>query len=102
MQTQRILAVIHAIEAIKRKPPELATITFFGAHDYWHFRAVIDARTCDVCERLDRRTFDGIHTREDFPYLEIEDENTIKANVHPNCRCYLFRVITRRETVTHR
>jgi len=52
----------------------------------------MDNRTCPACNEMDRvGKFIGLHLRRYFPYLEIVDVDTIKANVHPNCRCYLVR-----------
>jgi hypothetical protein len=28
-----------------------------------------------------------------FPWLKIVDDNEIKCNIHPNCQCYLKRVL---------
>jgi hypothetical protein len=41
---------------------------------------------------LDKTTFTGDELLAIFPYLEIGDENTILAWVHPHCRCILIRI----------
>lgn len=88
--SELIKAVVSAIiihEAQKRKPPDIA-ISFFGEHDLWFYNAVMDDKTCQACKELDEvGKFKGAHLRRYFPYLEIETDTRIKANVHPNCRC---------------
>lgn len=91
------------MEAVKRIKPEHRhepgpTATFFSELDVWLYVEVMDAKVCLVCRRNARWSdmyggFKGDHLRANFPYLEIVDVNTIKANVHPNCRCFLLRKI---------
>ena len=84
-----------ALGALKRRPePERPYLTYFSYEDVWLFQEVIDEKTCEECRRYaEHEEWHGNHLRANFPYLEIEDANTIKANVHPNCRCYLVRLI---------
>ena len=95
--TSRRLAVLGAViahqEANQRIPrPQRPGVTYFSVHDTWLFQAVMDNRTCDLCLHYEvANEWRGDQLRTEFPYLEIVDELTIKANVHPNCRCYLMR-----------
>ena len=96
-----LISAIGAVEAVlavekarQRKPAEYAHLTFFSDYDSWLYEAVADARVCPECrENEEIEMFPGSWLRTYFPYLEIEDENTISANCHPNCRCYLTRLI---------
>lgn len=72
------------------------TATFFSVHDVWLYQARSDTKVCPVCRENEiwsnlHGGFRGDHLRAHFPWLEIQDVNTIKANVHPNCRCLLVR-----------
>ena len=89
-----IIRVCIAVEATRRIPPELQGITFFADTDVWIYHEVSDDRLCDTCRKLAQvGYFMGDHLRIIFPYLFIQDENTIYCMVHPNCRCYLTRLI---------
>jgi len=80
-------------EAQKRVPDDLKSHSFFGSMDFWRYIPVFDNRLCPKCKALfEHHFFQGSHLRIVFPYLEIRDEDTINANVHPNCRCELWRV----------
>jgi len=66
--------------------------------DIWLFQEVVDERTCELCRRHAEHEdyhedYHGDRLRGLFPYLEIMDYGTIRANVHPNCRCYLVRLL---------
>jgi hypothetical protein len=76
-------------------PTELQGNRFFGQEDIWNFIPSWDAKQCDECGEyaLGIPFFSGAQIRSAFPYMEVEDENTIAANVHPNCRCKLYRVV---------
>lgn len=105
--SRQILEVIQAVEAVQKaqrriepehrhRPGE--TATFFSEHDIWLYVAVMDAKVCEACRRNEDWNdryggFRGTHLRAHFPFLEIIDVNTIAANVHPNCRCYLVRLL---------
>jgi len=92
----KIIDIVRAVtvvqEAIKRKPLGL-DISFFSQYDLWIYHAVLDDRLCLTCLDNEKtpRIF-GNELRAKFPYLEIIDENTINAKVHPNCRCLLTRI----------
>ena len=88
-----VVAVLAHEGALKRKAPGFEPITFFGHNDWWVYHAVADTKLCDKCAQFYREyMFSGLNLRATFPYLIIVDENTIVANVHPNCRCYLTRL----------
>lgn len=95
-QLTEVVAVAVAVdEAIQRKSPD-TVLTFFGKNDVWLYHAIADNRLCDACKELARKgKFVGTHLRAYFPYLEILNANTIKTNVHPNCRCLLHRIVRR-------
>ena len=86
------------VDALQRKPEEYKTQSFFGELDLWKYIPVYDEKLCDKCaEYAATQYFWGPELRKNFKYLEIVDENTIDANVHINCRCFLARVIAPRE-----
>jgi len=92
----KLVSIVRAVrEATKRIPkPQRSGVTYFSMWDTWLFQSVFDARRCDVCDAHEVvDVYYGDQLRRWFPYLEILDENTIQANVHPNCRCYLVRKI---------
>jgi hypothetical protein len=79
--------------AMKRIPDDLTGIPFFGKSDAWAYVAVMDDALCDECENFQEiGIFDGNALRSIFPYMLILDEDTIAVSVHPNCRCFLFRL----------
>jgi len=100
-ETADIIGVVEAVKAVQRIKLEHRhepgpTATFFSEHDVWLYVAVIDSKVCEACRENEKWSdihggFKGDHLRSHFPYLEIIDVNTIAANVHPNCRCYLTR-----------
>lgn len=83
-----------AVDRLKRKPEEYRFQTFFGEYDLWLYVPVYDEKLCEKCEaHAHTQVFRGTELESVFEYLEIEDEDKIYANVHPHCRCYLFRII---------
>ena len=90
-----VAEVVEAVEAVRRIPkPQRLGVTFYSEADTWHFQSVFDGRRCELCSHYERaETWRGDQLRLEFPYHEIHDESTIKANIHPNCRCYLVRRI---------
>jgi len=84
------VAVAAVIEARKRINFDTAK-TFYGANDRWHFIAIVDDRTCTHCMDKDGQEYTGSYLRSFLPYHVIDNEDTIRANVHPNCRCILLR-----------
>jgi len=98
--TKAIVAAIAVHEAKKRvpTPPDWPGVTFFSRLDVWLYDARLDSKTCDLCRAYeDIGIFYGHSIRGIFPYLEIQDMNTIAVNVHPNCRCYLTRLLAEPE-----
>jgi len=90
--TEVVQAVMAVQEAQKRIPPDIKK-TFFSRFDVWIYHAVLDNKLCDQCLAFEKQPrYFGSEIRSLFPYLEIQDENTIKANVHPHCRCFLTRL----------
>lgn len=95
--TSEILEIIEAVEQFERKwiPDDLKKpgTTFFSPYDYWVFIEHDDGKLCNRCYMISLMgLFLGSELRLMFPYLEIIDEDTIKANIHPNCRCILRRL----------
>lgn len=68
--------------------------TFFGHGDRWTFHSVLDDRICMICidKHYPSGLYMGSHLRQHFPELEILDNNRVKANLHPNCRCWIGRL----------
>lgn len=97
-----VVAVVQAVEGAKKRKdiPLRPGVTFFSIWDEWIFNARSDGIVCQQCANLDGQTFRGHHLRARFPYLKIQDENTItgldsddRGLVHPHCRCVLVRQI---------
>ena len=97
--TSSLLDVLDAVEAVQAveklwKPQVYRDdVTFFSSQDIWVFIPSWDAKQCDVCGEyaLGTPEYTGDKLRSIFPYLEIDDDATIHAMVHPNCRCILIR-----------
>jgi hypothetical protein len=82
------------VEAVKRINIDVpAAITFFSRNDEWIYTAVYDNVVCDDCLQYENETLTGDMLRSLFPFLEIQDLETIMVNAHPNCRCRLERVL---------
>lgn len=85
-------AVAAVLEAQKRLPSDVPkAITFFSRNDVWAYTAVMDNRVCPLCLQYEHKTLTGDMLRSLFPFLEIQDLETILPNIHPNCRCHLDR-----------
>ena len=98
-----MLKAVQAVQAVLDKkwipegefPP---STTFFSIMDRWQYNAIMDTRVCELCRQYeDFGEFNGAMLRTFFPYLEIVDVGLILAHVHPNCRCYLERVMEKEE-----
>ncbi len=95
-----VAAVAYVEQLLEQQTPFLIVpedyaghgVSYFSEHDWWYFQAITDDRTCFPCNTNDKTTFTGDELLDMFPYLEIGDENTILAWVHPNCRCILIRI----------
>ena len=94
MQRSLVVEVVKAVAAVKRKDDLYRNISFFGKYDFWRYIPVFDKKLCEECRaHWGTYYFKGNEIRATFPYLKIVDEDTIDVEVHPNCRCYLWRVI---------
>jgi hypothetical protein len=95
--SREILEVARAVEAVEAKQRVPAdtprAITFFSKNDEWIFTAVMDNDVCFDCRQYENKTFTGDMLRSLFPFLEIQDLETILPHVHPNCRCHLDRTL---------
>jgi len=90
---ETITAIIQVVEAVDRIPPEYEEHTFFSSQDLWKLESIYDKKLCNVCRILAQDPYYyGNHLRHYFPYLEIINEDQIRANIHPHCRCILTRV----------
>ncbi len=94
-----VAAVVYIEELLEWQTPKVVPetytgqgVSYFSEHDWWYFQAITDDRTCFPCNSLDKITFTGDELLAVFPYLEIGDENTLFAWVHPYCRCILIRI----------
>ena len=70
-------------------------VTFFTSYDYWRFNLISTVtKPCGKCQYY---TGVGVLTGDllqgMFPYLKVVDDDEIKCNIHPNCRCFLSRVL---------
>lgn len=95
MQLQTLLKAVKRIQAADKRwiPEELTGTRYFSVEDLWIYIPHYDVKLCDECAEfaLGIPYIPGSQLRSTFPWLEIKDENTIAANVHPNCRCELVR-----------
>ena len=95
----QIVEAVRAIETVNQFNQSKfgVDVTFFTKQDQWQYIAVMDDRTCGPCLTLELLTFVGNDLVHLFPYLDVVDTDTILAYIHPNCRCYLRRVIMVKE-----
>jgi hypothetical protein len=95
--TELVDVVKAVIEAKKRIIPDIVDapgFTYFGARDSWLYFEFDDARICPECRSWGTITvYQGNHLRDKFPFLEVISRDRIQVNVHPNCRCYLRRMV---------
>lgn len=94
-----IVNVVKAVQAVRESKTRIyvdTPLTFFSEYDEWLYVEISDDRLCKTCDinanKMEGGVYTGNHLRAYFPYLEILDENTIKVNEHPNCRCILVRL----------
>jgi hypothetical protein len=89
------ITAVRVVEEVKKwitgNVPQ--AITFFSVNDEWVYTAVMDNVVCPECLKYEDQIFMGNTLRALFPYLEIQDLETILPNVHPNCRCHLDRIL---------
>lgn len=76
-----------AVDAITRIPEEYRNHSFFSEADFYiYLPEAFDEKLCLRCRDYAYVAFfKGSQLRSEFKYLTIEDEDTIKPNVHPNC-----------------
>lgn len=83
--------MISAVEAVLI----IEKLTFFSENDLWQYDAQADDRLCDRCEyylHLNGGLYQGDEILTLFPYMEVTSDDEIAVNLHPNCRCFLFRI----------
>ncbi len=90
-----LIEMVEAVIAVEKtwKPKAYRDdVTFFSSQDIWTFIPSWQ-NTCEDCAEFATGIpiLTGDQIRGMFPYLAIVDEDTIDANVHPNCRCQLVR-----------
>ena len=91
-----IIEAVEIVKSIRRIDRDQfpVPITFFSEKDVWLYVAVTDDRTCMECRQWESDPqFTGNMVRSFFPFLEIVDTDRIEVHNHPNCRCYLERVV---------
>jgi hypothetical protein len=88
---QKAVAAVASIREAKRRINIDTKKTFYSVNDSWHYIALVDDRTCLQCLDKDGVEFTGMYLRTFLPYHTIDNEDTIRANKHPNCRCILLR-----------
>jgi len=94
-QTIRIVRAVQAVQEAKARIFVSTPKTFFSVNDIWQYVEISDDKLCANCV-FNAAWNDGIYSgdelRRKFPYLEILDEDTIRVEEHPNCRCVLTRM----------
>ena len=90
--------LIQAVQAVRQTldkrwiPEEFRGPSYFSQWDEWLYETQETTTVCPECEANgEQGTFIGSELRSLFPYLVIEDENTIYPYIHPNCHCRLVR-----------
>src|SRR5665647_3664719 len=70
-------------------------VTFFTSYDYWEVHLVNNERgPCGKCQYyIGVGVLTGEWLQGMFPWLKIVDDDEIKCNIHPNCQCFLKRVL---------
>lgn len=93
MNIQNLVSAVRQIQSNDKRwiPAEYLGPSYFSINDEWLFETQETENVCPDCEEQNTETFYGSEIRGFFPYLQIEDENTIYPSVHPNCRCRLIR-----------
>ena len=92
--SQKLIQIVEAVKAVQRIPSDVADVTFFSESDVWLYNAIVDERLCDRCHAAQEiGVFLGDEIRRLFPRLEIMTAMLIMVNLHPNCRCFLYRLI---------
>jgi len=76
-----------------------------GKEIVYAYRTRMDEKVCDECAELEGTEYpieiigeteqieeENRQLKWIFPYCERQDEDFVKVNLHPNCRCYLEKV----------
>jgi hypothetical protein len=85
--------IVDAVQVVKAVQQPSGT-SWYTHEDIWLFRPVFDDKVCDVCAGYEAEAqWHGDEIVLEFPDHMIVDADRIKVNIHPNCRCYLERVI---------
>lgn len=93
---QQIIKMAKIVQAVIDRswiPEAYQGNRYFSQADLWIYIPHYDVKLCEECGQfaLGVPFISGRQLRSSFPDMEIVDENTINANVHPNCRCQLIR-----------
>lgn len=88
---QKVVAAVHAVREAKKRIGFDTSKTFYSVNDIWHYIALADDRTCPVCMGKDGNEYNGAYLRTGFPYHVVDNDDTVRANTHINCRCILLR-----------
>ena len=88
---QKVVAAVAAVNEARKRINIDTNKTFYSLMDRWHYITLGDDRVCDYCEPLDGTEYNGAWIRTKFPYHVIDNEDTIRVNAHPNCRCIMLR-----------
>lgn len=96
LQKKQLIQVVRATQAAIDAswiPEALRGNRYFSREDLWIYIPHYDEKLCEECAEFAFGVpfISGRQLRRSFPYMEIIDENTIRAYVHPNCRCELIR-----------
>jgi hypothetical protein len=78
-ESQEITNIIEVIISVKE------------ATQYFTYVAIMDERACDVCLGYDKGLMTPNEAEDRFDYLEKWTYGVWKPNVHPSCRCFLYR-----------
>jgi hypothetical protein len=99
-QTRKVIRATQVVQAVIDKswiPEDIYDkwASGFSVNVLWQFIPSWDSKDCRNCNEIALGVpfIAGNQLRSQFPYLEVRDENTINANVHPNCRCKLYREV---------
>ena len=93
MNTQTLVNVVRQIQASDKRwiPEEFRGPSYFSITDEWLYNTSEGPNVCEECTSYDNESFYGSDLRLEFPYLQVDDENTIYPSIHPNCMCRLVR-----------
>lgn len=94
MQPQQLVQLTQLVQKANKRINVATNLTFYSRNDLWYYFTVnASDEPCDECSQHDNKLFLGISLRSMFPWHTINDENIVKPNVHPNCRCFMVRAL---------